>query len=164
MGVPRPCGGAMSTGVRIAKPGSDVSKNNAKTYVNTDTPIFKVENLIRGALDWNGTSARWIGYYTGTTSDNITFEVLIPHGLNYIPAFLAYMDQKNNKDRIYISASTSGVALSGDVSGAASIDERNLTLRIFSNRIVSGNPAPPLPGLYGFAAYIFYDQIGAKNG
>jgi hypothetical protein len=141
-------------GIRVAKPGLDVNRKSDKRSVDSTTPLFKVKELVQGALNWDGTNAKWQGDHIGVRNSSSSFELHIPHGLNYIPTFLMYMDTTNNGNRKYVSTTLSGISLTGDLRVFANVDENFVHIYMSSTSAL-------LPGLYGYTLYIMWDELGA---
>lgn len=157
----------MSEGVRIAKPGATVNSGSASLYVDTTTPLFKVDKLVTGALVSDGTHrvVNWTGENLGSTTDDTShgysFQLKIPHYLGYIPTFLAYADLMPSSLRSYITGSSQGIATTGSISASCQADENYFYLNFFPhNPTGTGTTPPPPAGTYGFAIYIFYDELG----
>lgn len=133
----------MSNGVQITK--NSLSVKGAGTddfYVNSDTPLFKLFKSGSGTRKFVGTAFE-------------TYNIVIPHGLGYVPFFLVYMDRNPGANRRLVATSeTELTALPTDISCFIS-DANSSNIVITANTFGAGTTT----GVFGYNYFIYYDGI-----
>lgn len=129
-------------GLIIAKDGFNVSGSIVDDYVNTETPLLKVDQRGRGNIT----------YISSET--NIRKDVVINHGLGYAPHVQAFAERSPNGSMRMVQ-STQQVASTDTMTCIIFVTEQTFTLRFFSTAV---DPT----GSYRYFFYVFLDK--ADNG
>lgn len=154
-------------GVRIAKPGYDVGDPSERLYVDTDTPLNKVAQIISGSMTFDGSSFTPLSYegYTPSVSalvaDQRLYLLVIPHDLDYVPTFLLYCDTNPYADRLLVTSYA--VELGANFIPNVFVTDSAIELSLLGGRLDSGPGVylPPEAGKYSYYGYIFYDDLEA---
>lgn len=146
----------MPSGIKIAKPGFKVQDSSEHMYVDSATPLLKLAKKGFGFLVSDGTTVKSRGDYGVETTGSGAYLTTIPHGLGYVPVFMAWMDAGPGSNRTYLAnASTANVT--GGLVPFAYADAKNLYISALTNSVVFPLPAPAA-GDYGFFFYIFRNR------
>lgn len=149
------------SGVIIAKPGFDVSSSPEHHYVNTTTPLLKVYKNITGVLDTDGVTYTSEGEYewegeVKPAGERTFLSLTVPYNLGYVPMVVAYLDTMSGKNRRYVTSSTAGVALEGNVYGSLRIHPTYMILDL-ANASPNGDTSKGLlAGRYGYQIIIYH--------
>jgi len=133
----------MSSGVQITKNSLNIKGAGSDDfYVNSNTPLFKLYKSGKGSQKFVGTAFE-------------TYNIVIPHGLGYVPFFLIFMDRNPGANRRLVGTSeTELVALQPDV-GCFIYDVNTSNIVI----TVSVFGAGTATGTYGYNYFIYYDGL-----
>lgn len=133
----------MSDGIKVVKTGRTIDSPDASDfYVDSDTPLLKIFEILRGSYD----------YISGFQ------EFQIYHGLGYTPTFLLFMDRRTDGSR---QLATSEDTDFNDtlVAGDKEIMVNAVPDELAINVTVSASPSHPMAGEYSYTLIVFYDEV-----
>lgn len=141
----------MSEGIKIVKKDRNIGSTNQSDFVvDSDTPLLKIYQIIRGS------------YNFVYPADNFVPQTVL-HGLGYTPAFLMFMERNPGSNNLLVTSEDTDfddTLLGGNkqILVNAIADTEGI---VFT---VSGAPSQSShTGVYNYTLLIFYDEAAEGN-
>lgn len=157
----------MATGVIIAKEGFSIEGSPDELYVDPSTDLQRVIRSVSGSFSTDGTTFQSVGDYQWVKDGNSYFLTIPIPEVDYIPQYVAFMDQVSLGKRMKISNILGGVSVDGDLGAfvTAGKSSNGVPFVRISFRFNRDNITIPemLAGIYGYFVELYYDRIERKK-